>query len=293
MSFIRTIPPASDPGFALSAGTSPYRGCTAVLATMHGKQQAIAPALTAVLGLHVAVPKGLDTDSLGTFTGETPRPGTMRETARRKAMMGIEATGLPLAIASEGSFGQHPVIPFLPASHELLLFIDRARGLELAVESWSEDTNFGALEVTSGADVEGFLARVGFPSHGLILRTPEKLFKGIASRRHLDHLLARHRGPLRLETDMRAYLNPTRMKAIARLAEALAQRIAAPCPACSAPGFGPTGAERGLPCVDCGAATPLTQFVIETCSACSHVRRLPRSDGRSTASPAECQECNP
>ena len=41
---------------------------TAVLATMHGKERAIAPLLQRTLGLAVKVPPGLDTDRFGTFS---------------------------------------------------------------------------------------------------------------------------------------------------------------------------------------------------------------------------------
>jgi hypothetical protein len=48
----------------------PYAGRIAVLATIHGKERAFGPALHTALGLHVRVSPGIDTDALGTFTGE-------------------------------------------------------------------------------------------------------------------------------------------------------------------------------------------------------------------------------
>ena len=59
----------------------PYAGAVVALATKHRKQDALAPALGAVPGLRVVVAQGLDTDALGTFTGEIPRSGTPRQTA--------------------------------------------------------------------------------------------------------------------------------------------------------------------------------------------------------------------
>ena len=44
----------------------------AVLATMHGKEAAIAPVLLERLGLAVSTAPDLDSDALGTFTGEIP-----------------------------------------------------------------------------------------------------------------------------------------------------------------------------------------------------------------------------
>ena len=53
----------------------------------------------------VVVAAEVDTDRLGTFTGEVERPGPPRETALMKARLGQGATGLPCALASEGAFG--------------------------------------------------------------------------------------------------------------------------------------------------------------------------------------------
>jgi hypothetical protein len=275
-----------------SSGHDIYRGKRAVLATNHGKEKAVFPAFFSALGLELELPEGLDTDSLGTFTRDVARHGSMRETAIRKARLGMESSGLPLAVASEGSFGPHPVIPFLAAGYELLVFVDPERGLEIVEEQVSERTNFALLEVTPGGEVDDFLARAGFPEHALVVRAGDKLEKGITSRAHLDQLL--HAGGLvQLETDMRAHLNPTRMAEIARLAERLARRIGTLCPACSTPGFGVTSAGRGLPCAECGAPTRLIATVVETCACCRHEQRKPRPDGRLFATPAECPECNP
>jgi hypothetical protein len=272
---------------------SRYHGAVAALATRHGKARAIAPAMAEALGLGIIVPAALDTDSLGTFTGEVPRPAPMRETARLKARMGMTEAGLPLGIASEGSFGPHPAVPFLAAAHELMIFIDDAGGFEIAEEQISAETNFAALEVTPDADLEGFLARAGFPSHALIFRSGGEIVKGIVSREHLDALLRRAEGPVRLETDMRAHFNPTRMAEIARLAAKLAQRIATPCPGCGAPGFGLVRSETGLPCAVCGAPTGLVRQLVFGCQSCGHEEIRPRPDARQTATPAQCPECNP
>lgn len=66
-----------SPDFTRSilAGPALYWGQKAVLATMHGKQEAIAPVMSEILGLRVTVTTGLDTDQLGTFTCEISREG--------------------------------------------------------------------------------------------------------------------------------------------------------------------------------------------------------------------------
>lgn len=271
----------------------PYEGQRAALATMHAKARAIGPAFRRRLGLALVVPEGVDTDRLGTFTGEVPRPAGLRETAVLKARMGLAATGLPLAVASEGSFGPHPVVPFLAAAREALAFVDAARGLTVVEERVSERTNFAALDLTPEADIPGFLARVGFPRHGLILRSGGRIVKGITDPAQLARLLESADAPARLETDMRAHMNPTRMAEIARLAHALARRLATACPACAAPGFGRVRIESGLPCADCGAPTALARAEVHGCGLCDLEQRLPRKDGVSTAAPAACPLCNP
>lgn len=271
----------------------PYEGRRASLATRHGKERAIAPAFAALTGLTLAVPPDLDTDALGTFTGEVPRPAPMAETARMKARMGMEATGLTLGIASEGSFGPHPAIPFMAAAREVLVFIDDAQGIEIVETELSEDTNFAALDLGPDADIDAFLARIGFPAHAVVLRAGSGIIKGIASREALAQAIGGAASPARIETDMRAHLNPTRMAMIARLAERLARRIATPCPACAAPGFGVTRVEPGLPCEDCGMPTSLLRSLVSACARCGQEARGPRADGRLTARPSECPNCNP
>jgi hypothetical protein len=272
-----------------------YEGRTAVLATRHGKEQALAEPLVRLTGLTLHVPEDLNTDQLGTFTGEVARPAPMRETARLKARLGIEATGLGAALASEGSFGPHPLLPFAAAGHEMLLFLDVEQGIEIVEVQLSEKTNFAALDLDGGTpDLDAFLARVGFPAHAIVLRTGGRIIKGIRERDALERAI-REAGdhPLRLETDMRAHMNPTRMAEIARLGETLSRRLATPCPACGAPGFGPIRSETGLQCEDCGAPTSLVRALVLGCARCAHEETRPRPDGRAAATPAECPECNP
>lgn len=270
-----------------------YGGLTAALATRHGKERVIAPAFAAITGLAVHVPHDIDTDALGTFTGEVPRPGTMRDAARMKARLGMTASGLPFGIASEGSFGPHPIAPFLAIGREVMIFIDDMHGIEVVEEAASEITNFAALDLGPDADVEGFLMRIGFPQHAVVLRSGEAVIKGIDSRERLQALLLNAGSGGRLETDMRAHVNPTRMAEIGKLAMGLATRMATICPACAAPGFGLVRTEAGLPCAECGTPTPLLRGHVDGCALCNHQILRPRNDGRTAASPAECPECNP
>ena len=274
----------------------PYEKQKAALASCHGKEQAIAPALAEHLGLELTVPGGINTDALGTFSGEVARDLSMLETVRRKARLGMRATGLPIGLASEGSFGPDPVLGIIPAACELLHFIDNTRGIEITERLASNRTNYSGLEVNEGASLEAFLEQAQFPSHGLIVKSGDSVLrKGITCRPELDAAItqAQARGACRVETDMRAHFNPTRMAEIARLAEKLAARLATPCPACLAPGFGPQGQTPGLECRDCGAPTALVRKITHRCAACSHEETRPRPDGQTQADPQYCPECNP
>ncbi len=269
---------------------------------MHGKAAAIAPPLARATGLVIEVADGIDTDALGAFTGETPRAGTMLDAAVAKARLGMRAANASIGIASEGSFGPHPALPFIAAATELIVLVDDDLGFIARESMLGEETNFAHLTAARGGDeVDRFLAAAGFPSHAVVVRPNAgagPLSKGIVERGELDRALAvaaaaSADGLPRIETDMRAHMNPTRMAAIARLAERFATRLSQLCPACGAPGFGPSGSEPGLPCADCGTRTGLVKAVTSACARCAHAITEGRKDGLNAASPAQCPECNP
>lgn len=81
---------------------SSFFGRTAALATKHEKERAVARPLYAALGVTVIVPDGIDTDTLGTFTGEVKRRGSPREVALEKARLGLRPGEMSIGIASEG-----------------------------------------------------------------------------------------------------------------------------------------------------------------------------------------------
>ena len=278
-----------------------YAGRQICLATRHGKQRALARPLRAGLGAELLVSE-LDTDQLGTFSGEVERTGDALITCRRKVELGLAHSGLPQGLASEGSFGPHPAVPLLTAGLELLVFIDQERQLEVVEQRLELRTNYGRLRLDPGADRAAWLQRIGFPRHAVIVRPeagpPQPCVKGLQSLEALDraiaHCRAHARGePLVLETDMRAHLNPTRMASIRRLGFQLARRLASTCPACQSPGWGCTGTSPGLPCGWCGSPTELSRSELWGCLACDHREERPRRDGRQQADPAHCPSCNP
>ncbi len=288
-----------------------YQNATAALATMHGKEAAIGPAMQAHLGLSVVTPPNLDTDVLGTFTGEIPRVGTMREVAVRKARLGMRASGLRIGIASEGSFGPHPAIPFFNAGMELMVLVDDERDLIISESLIAEDIIHDETVVGSVSELELFLPRVRFPTHALVVAPnltaspwwklhPERAGarKGITMHDQLVEAVGlasriSEDGRARVATDLRAHMNPTRMRAIGRLASLLAIRIGTACPECGAPGFGRTAPASGLPCGDCGEESIIPRGDIWRCVACEHKHEERRLPIREFAEPGECPRCNP
>ena len=125
------------------SGASPYRGSVAVLATMHGKEQVIGPLLEHGLGLRVALAHVLNTDRFGTFSRDIARTGTPLESVRAKSAATFDhAPDARVGVASEGSFGSHPLVAFLPLGHERILLIDRETGLEVSGQHADPDTNY-------------------------------------------------------------------------------------------------------------------------------------------------------
>lgn len=277
-----------------------FTGRKLAIATMHGKEAVIAPLLEKHLGVICLVPQNLDTDQLGTFSGEVERCDDPLTTARKKCLLGMERSGSDLAVASEGSFGPHPNIPFVPADDECLVFIDQANNLEIIARKISTDTNFNGRKVHTLTELHTFAREAGFPSHGLILRQSKDdiqgMVKGIRDQQTLHAVfekISREAGSAYVETDMRAMHNPKRLKVIEQAAEALIRKILHDCPACHRPGWDITDVQRGLPCSLCQLPTNSVLSVCYTCAGCgfSSVQTYP--DGKESEDPMFCDFCNP
>ena len=132
---------------------------TAVIATMHQKERVMAPVLEPELGVNILVHGELDTDTFGIFTREVKRLGTQIEAARHKAQKALESADETLAFASEGTFGSHPMMRYLPANREMVILLDRANNLELIGEFLSVETNY-SHQLISSIETEHFLAGV-------------------------------------------------------------------------------------------------------------------------------------
>lgn len=298
--------------------TGTCRDRRVAVATLHGKAEALAAAL-APLGFQLEA-VAINTDALGTFSGEVERPASAREVVVEKARRGMAASGLPLGIATEGSFGPDPFLGFLPLHEELLAFVDDVHDQVIVIEHAGHDTNWRTQAVRPGDDLATLLAEIGLPEHAALVRPnlwPRSLEEATGSaptgasaasampvakglRYAADVIAAVERiaaassdGRARLEADLRAHMNPTRMCVIAALGERLRDRLSTPCPACGVPGFGRVATKPGLPCESCGEPTDLVLTEIHGCGACNYCFSRPRSDGQTTADAGHCAECNP
>jgi len=273
-----------------------FSGRTVLLATKHKKEQIIGPVLETALGIRLQVPDHFDTDVFGTFSGEVDRNGTALETVRQKCLTAALTYGANVVIASEGSFGPHPEIGFVPLNTELLYWMDVEHDFEVYVKHQSMDTNFFHQTVSSEQEFRAFLKRANFPSHQIILMDVAKKqrFKDVQDEEELFQifLTLKQEGPVLMETDMRAMNNPTRMKVIGETALKLAEVLLHSCPRCSCPGFRRVAAQPGLPCAECGTPTAIAREYLIECPKCHYLETQKRSDVR-TAEAQYCFICNP
>lgn len=278
----------------------PHFGKKAVIATRHEKGKIVAPIFKDVLGLQVSE-CNLDTDILGTFTGEIERKQSPRETVLIKARLGIEQTGGAIGIASEGSIGADPFIPFINSDFEMMAFVDEDLDLEIVESIRSTDIVTAVKSVHGQEDLTEFLQRADFPRHKLIVRTkqtPTKFcIKGIDDEYSLRKAIeaVQKEDPENIaviESDLRAHCSPSRQKIIAELTSKLANRLKQMCPQCNCPGWGVVTYIKGVRCSGCKRVSPeaIKQEVLG-CSKCMY-----EEDGKVIAEaidPARCDWCNP
>ena len=277
---------------------STYRGRHAVLATKHDKLPLIGPVLRERLGLCVQA-AAVDTDALGTFTGEVPRLGTPWETAVAKARRGLAATRGRLGLASEGTIGPVTALGLGVVATELVVLVDEDRGIVVGETAVGYDLTTVSMTLSPGEDPTPLLAAARVPPHHLIVRPAEgprrPLVKGVGvdglSRAVERCAAASPDGRARVETDLRAHVCPSRRPLIRRAAVALGDRLARACPSCRTPGWGPTAVEIGVPCAWCSAEVDIVRSRIVGCVACPQQWVLPV--GPRHADPSRCGRCNP
>lgn len=284
---------------SLSPSQSDYSGQRVALLTQHGKQVPLGEVLDQSLGCQLVHITKYDTDQLGTFTRDVARKGSQLDAARAKARIGMTLSRLPIGLASEGSFGPDPFSFMLPHNLELLVWIDDRLGIEI-VATASGRTNFSHKTVKHWQDAEHFAKTAGFPEHYLIVRPGDEhhpeFRKGLSNWDSLRDAVtwALAKSPdcqAFIETDMRAFANPTRMQTIRLAAEALIQKLQSHCLACGAPGFARSGIIRGLPCEDCGQPTEEAKADVFRCVSCEYQMVTDRETDFADA--GKCGYCNP
>lgn len=277
----------------------PYEGAIAVLATKHGKGRLIAPVMRERLGMQV-VEAAVDTDQFGTFAGDRPRVEPPVPTAIAKARLGMQRSGIPMGLASEGTIGPDPVALFFTTDTEVLVLVDDERGMVVWEEFRSPAIRAASAMVGPEDDLEELLGRAGFPAHRLICQpssATRPVHKGIDSLVELRQAIAAcaeasSDGLARVGSDFRAQCSPSRQLIIKQVAVRLAERLATLCPQCEAPGWGRIGSLRGLPCRWCATWVDdaLRGFVFG-CACCGST--VDEAADREFVDPDRCPNCNP
>ena len=273
----------------------PYRGIEAVITTQHSKEKLIAPALTA-LGIELIHHK-FDTDTLGTFSGEIPRTLPQRDTALKKARIGMDATGIKYGLASEGSIGPDPIVPFINSAIESISWIDDVKGIEIVEYERGTEVVAVKVEVASFDALGDFLDRADFPNHALIAYSASKkgpIYKGLRDLVELEKAVGEltKTGSAIIESDLRAHMSPSRSEVIRRCAEKLAKRLQELCARCETPGFGVIANLYGLSCEECGEKVEqAVRGELKGCAKCEYKEE--KLNGKESVSPAQCGSCNP
>ena len=278
----------------------PYQGNKASLLTQHGKEAVICPELLASSGIDVVHISHYDTDQLGSFTREIARYGSQLDAVRKKARIGMELSGLPLGMASEGAFASDPFTGMMPWNYELVMLVDDIRQLEI-VGYFGGQAQSASKQVRSWEELNVFLRQAQFPSHHLVVRPDDQYHpqcrKGISSidalREAFDWAQAQSaNAQVFVENDLRAHTNPTRMTNILLATQDLSKKINSLCPHCHVPGYWISDIKKGLPCSCCLSPTDLPVAQIWSCQQC-HFKEERAVTNQRMADPSRCSVCNP
>jgi hypothetical protein len=271
-----------------------------VVATKHQKDAILSNVLSDALQWEFLPTPTIDTDQLGTFSGEIPRHLSPLEAAKAKIALLPANTNATIFIANEGTFTAHPQIPFLTANIELIYVYDNLNNWEFHI--YHIDTEHTAFEqaFTQTAEALQIAEENGFPQQAMIitlkkneviqtvckgLQTPTDLQEALRTVEQYDETYEKI-----ISADLRAMYNPTRQKVIQRTAEKLLQALQTVCPQCNTPAFLPNETEKGLPCEWCGNPTDLVIKEISSCKSCAYTVTKTHTH---KANPMYCMYCNP
>ena len=276
---------------------SRYNSRLVVMPTKHDKAKLVSKHFNEILAMQVQE-VFVDTDVFGTFSGEIERVGTPLETAVKKARVGIETTGNPFALASEGSVGPDPVFGFINANIETMVFVDDELDIQIH-ETIKSNEILAFTTTTTKNNLEEFLKKADFPNHALIVKpnNGQGAVKGIRDLIELEEAIKKSRdassdGEAIIESDLRAMCSPSRQKNISAVALKLVQRLSKTCTDCQTPGWGLKSFTRGVECSECGefSADAIKQEVL-CCFKCEYTAL--GAVINVTLDPARCMNCNP
>lgn len=278
----------------------PYAGKRVVVTTKHDKLRLIKPVFDQLVGCDLFESK-MDTDQLGTFSGEIERMAPPHETAIVKARLGMNSTGTTIGIASEGSVGPDPLIPFINSNIEHLVLVDDENQIIISEVFRSFEITAATITASIGQDLSDFLIKADFPAHRLIVRPNSNkkgaCIKGISSLDDLSQAIESISklsadGLVVVESDLRAMHSPSRQRNIQELANLLAKRVSQLCPSCQTPGWGKVGYVKGVECRLCKEANPTANRQEKLgCTKCDYTNLGEVIS--SSLDPAQCQFCNP
>lgn len=268
----------------------------ALLVTQHGKQRLLGPVFgESGWSLDVA---NVDTDSLGTFSGDVPRRHSPLETVRRKALLGAELGDASWLVASEGSIGGG--WPGIADDVELVALVSRDTRTVVvgrAVGYGLRAVQFMVDATTTEGEIVRRCADADLPRHHLLVATSDSRTRAIGALARVEDVvdacrrLARPHRTLTVQTDFRAHLCPSRQPVIVAAAKDLMIRMSQECPNCVAAGFGEEDMIPGRPCIDCGSLTDEVATQRWVCPTCAFVDD--RSFEGELADPSRCSVCNP
>ncbi len=138
------------------------------LVSKHQKELAVFPILHQN-GASKTLVIEAETDQLGTFSVEIPRNLSVMETLEEKCKLGFSNSKHSLFIATEGSFGPHPLFPWVPQHQESYILFDRSSNSKFYHHYTSQHTNFQIASIQSEQQLVEFCNRIKFPSHWIIL----------------------------------------------------------------------------------------------------------------------------
>ena len=269
------------------------------LATKHGKEAIFAPAF-AELGASITV-ADVDTDRFGTFSGDIARPGSPLEVVELKARAATCNSGLDLGVASEGTFGPHPVTPYLLVDTELVAYVDTGLDYCVVERATSASRLPPAATVDDIDDIDGLRITALLPDQWAVVvaedpdtRSRTVFAKGIDSveqlRSCVEHALSETDSSVIVEPDLRSHGCPERRQVIERAVARLVGRLRRSCPVCEAPGFGSVRVVPGLRCGLCDLPTTQPAADLDGCVRCGFEVRVDRV---ARADPTYCDRCNP